>query len=61
VRVTLNDGRVLYNHSTTAVGYASSSEPLVRFGLGKDQTVKSIEVGKQVLSNVKADRIVEVR
>jgi len=52
---------VLYNHSTTAVGYASSSEPLVRFGLGKDQTVKSIEVGKQVLSNVKADRIVEVR
>ena len=34
VCVTLPDGRTLYGHATTSVGYASSSEPLVRFGLG---------------------------
>ena len=34
VRVTLPDGRALYGEATTSVGYASSSEPLVRFGLG---------------------------
>ena len=34
VHLTLPDDRNLYNHATTSVGYASSSEPLVRFGLG---------------------------
>src|SRR5205085_9146788 len=32
VRVMLPDGMALYNHATTSVGYASSSEPIVRFG-----------------------------
>lgn len=65
VRVHLADGRDLFNHATTAVGYASSSEPLVRFGLGARPTVERVEIrwpsGQvQILTNVAADRIVEI-
>jgi len=35
MRIELPDGSKLYNHASTSVGYASSSEPLIRFGLGK--------------------------
>ena len=65
VRVTLADGRSLYGHATTSVGYASSSEPLVRFGLGSARTVKRIEVrwpggGTQEMTGVTGDRIIEI-
>ncbi len=65
VNVHLADGRDLANHATTAVGYASSSEPLVRFGLGSSQVVERLEIhwpggGVQRLTNVAADRIVDV-
>jgi hypothetical protein len=65
VRVHLPDGRDLYNHATTAVGYACSSEALVRFGLGSNKVVAKMEIrwpggGVQQLSNVAADRVVEV-
>jgi hypothetical protein len=65
VRVELADGRRLFGQATTSVGYASSSEPLVRFGLGSQTEAKTVEVrwpgGKvQVLRGVKADRIVEI-
>jgi hypothetical protein len=65
VHVRLPDGRDLYNHATTAVGYASSSEPLVRFGLGMNRTVEKLEIrwpggGTQQLKNVAADRVLEV-
>jgi hypothetical protein len=63
--VRLPDGRDLYNQATTAVGYACSSEPLVRFGLGSNRVAETIEVrwpggDVQQLKNVSADRIVEV-
>ena len=65
IRLTLADGRVLYNHTTTSVGYASSSEPLVRFGLGACAEIKSVAVrwpgGRtQELAGVKAGRVVEI-
>jgi hypothetical protein len=65
IRLTLAGGRVLYNHATTSVGYASSSEPLVRFGLGACAEIKSVAVrwpgGRtQELAGVKADRVVEI-
>lgn len=65
VRVHLADGRDLYNHATTAVGYASSSEPLVRFGLGANRVAELVEIRwpggpPQTIANVAADRIVEV-
>jgi enediyne biosynthesis protein E4 len=66
VALTLPSGRKLYNHCTMSVGYASSSEPLVRFGLGEYKVAKLIEIqwpsGKlQKLGNVAADRILRVR
>jgi hypothetical protein len=47
------------------VGYASSSEPLVRFGLGSNRRVEKIEVRwpggfKQELADVAADRVVDI-
>lgn len=65
VHVHLADGRDLYNHATTAVGYASSSEAVVRFGLGASR-VDWVEIRwpgghVQKLSGVVADRIVEIR
>ncbi len=65
VSVTLADGRVLYNHATTSVGYASSSEPLVRFGLGPYAEAKRIRIrwpggGTQELAGVKGDRVVTI-
>jgi hypothetical protein len=65
VRLTLPNGAVKYNHATTSVGYASSSEPLVRFGLGPYDTAREISIqwpsGRvQVISDVRADRIVDV-
>jgi hypothetical protein len=57
---------VLYNHVTTSVGYASSSEPLVRFGLGKQTRVQELRVTwpggrEQTMQNVVGDRIIELR
>lgn len=65
VHVHLPDGRDLYNQATTAVGYASSSEHIVRFGLGTNRMAERIEVrwpggNTQQIENVAADRIVEV-
>ncbi|HXY02683.1 MAG TPA: CRTAC1 family protein [Terriglobales bacterium] len=66
VAVTLQDGRKLYNHCTTSVGYASSSEPLVRFGVGKQTIAKSVEIrwpsGQlENLHDVPADQVVKVQ
>ncbi|MGC1268029.1 MAG: CRTAC1 family protein [Candidatus Acidiferrum sp.] len=66
IAVTLPSGRKLYNHCTTSVGYASSSEPLVRFGLGKESVAELIEIrwpsGQvQELHKILGDRVVDVR
>jgi hypothetical protein len=65
IAVTLPTGQKLYNHATTAVGYASSSEALVRFGLGQ-ATGATVEIrwpsGRaQALRDVKPDRVLDVR
>jgi hypothetical protein len=65
VHAHLPDGRDLYNHATTAVGYACSSEAIVRFGLGANRAAAKIEIrwpggGVQQLDNVAADRIIDV-
>jgi enediyne biosynthesis protein E4 len=54
-----------YNEATTAVGYSSSSDKRVHFGLGSATVIDSIELTwpsriKQVLKNVKADQILTV-
>lgn len=65
VRAHLPDGRDLYNHATTAVGYACSSERVVRFGLGVNRVVASLEIewpggGVQHITNIPADQIVDI-
>ena len=65
VHAHLPDGRDLYNQATTTVGYACSSEALVRFGLGANRVAERIEIrwpggGVQQISGVAADRIVDV-
>jgi enediyne biosynthesis protein E4 len=42
VRLTLDDGRVLVNHATTSVGFASSSDPRVHFGVPRNRTVERV-------------------
>jgi hypothetical protein len=55
-----------FNHMTTAVGYASSSDGPVHFGLGPDAVAQSVEIRwpsgiVQQLSNVAADQVLKVK
>ena len=66
VKLTGESGRVQYNHVTTAVGYASASDKRVHFGLGADRSGRELEIRwpsgiKQVLRNVPAGQVLEVR
>jgi hypothetical protein len=59
-------GRTQWNHATTSVGYASSSDSRVHFGLGDSPTVRELEVrwpsgARQLLRNIKVDRILTVQ
>jgi hypothetical protein len=54
-----------YNHKTTSVGYASSSDGPVHFGLGPDARVESLEIHwpsgiVQTMQNIDADRILKI-
>ena len=65
IRITTEDGATQWNEVTTAVGYASSSDSRVHFGLGKNLLIKDAEIRwpsgiKQVLHNVAADQILTV-
>ena len=64
VKIVTAEG-VQYNHATTAVGYSSSSDKRVYFGLGKAAAIDRIELCwptgvRQVLTNVKADQVLTV-
>lgn len=66
LKLTLASGARLFNQATTSVGYASSSDRRVHFGLGKETSVKSLEIrwpsgAVQVLTQVMADRVLEVK
>jgi hypothetical protein len=65
IKVTTKEG-VQYNHATTSVGYGSSSDKRVHFGLGAATKVDQIEIlwpsgAKQILTNTAADQILTVR
>jgi hypothetical protein len=64
VKITTREG-VQYNEATTAVGYNSSSDKRVHFGLGKAAVIDKIELAwptgiKQVLTNVKVDQVLTI-
>jgi hypothetical protein len=66
VKITLPNGEARYGRAGTSVGYASSSEPLVRFGLGSFETVREIAINwlggrRQVLRSIAGDRVLTVR
>jgi hypothetical protein len=65
VKIVTPSGRTLYNHVTTAVGFMSSSDKRVHFGLGSETSVALIEIRwpsgiHQTLRDVKADQILVV-
>ncbi len=65
VKLTTASGRVLYNHVSLSVGFMSSSDKRLHFGLGGDSAARSLEIrwpsGKtQTLENVKADQVLRV-
>jgi enediyne biosynthesis protein E4 len=64
VKITTSEG-FQFNQATTAVGYSSSSDKRVHFGLGKASVVDKIELWwptglKQVLTQVKADQVLTI-
>ena len=65
IHITTDDGPQQWNEVTTAVGYTSSSDSRVHFGLGKNANVKTIEIRwpsgiRQTLHDVAGDRVVTV-
>jgi hypothetical protein len=65
VKLTTASGRVLYNHVAVSVGFMSSSDRRVHFGLGVEKQIRSIEIrwprGRvQKLDNVAADQFLKV-
>ncbi len=65
IKLTLGSGRVLYNHVSTSVGFMSTSDRRVHFGLGSETKVSEIEIiwptgTVQTLRNQKADRVLRI-
>jgi hypothetical protein len=66
IKLTPDRGPVQYNHASTSVGFSSSSDDRVHFGLGPATVATKIELtwpsGKrQVLENVRADQVIQVK
>jgi enediyne biosynthesis protein E4 len=65
IMVATGSGRMLYNHVTTSVGFMSSSDRRVHFGLGAEATIDHVEIRwpsgiVQRLDHTAVDRIVKV-
>jgi hypothetical protein len=65
VKLTTASGRVLYDHVAVSVGFMSSSDKRVHFGLGEETKIRSVEIQwpsgiRQVLKDVKADQILKL-
>jgi hypothetical protein len=65
IKIVTTEG-AQYNHATTSVGYGSSSDKRVHFGLGRATKVDRIEVSwpsgsKQIVTDVAADQILTLR
>jgi hypothetical protein len=65
VKLTTASGRVLYNHVAISVGFMSSSDKRVHFGLGPEAKINSVEIRwpsgiQQTLKGLAADRFLTV-
>ncbi|MDE0126015.1 MAG: CRTAC1 family protein [Bryobacterales bacterium] len=66
IRIADDAGHVQHNQASTAVGYASSSDSRVHFGLGESRTVRTVEIhwpsgAVQTLSDIETGQILNVR
>ncbi|HEY1985306.1 MAG TPA: CRTAC1 family protein [Terracidiphilus sp.] len=64
IKITTSEG-MQFNQATTAVGYSSSSDKRIHFGLGKSAIVNRLELSwptgtRQVLTNIPADQILTI-
>jgi len=65
VKVTTASGRTLYNHVAISVGFMSSSDKRVHFGLGTENRIGAVEIRwpsgiVQTLKDISADRVLTV-
>jgi hypothetical protein len=65
VKLTTGSGRVLYNHVSVSVGFISSSDKRVFFGLGSEKQIASLEIrwprgALQQITNLAVDRLVKI-
>ena len=65
MKLTTGSGRILYNHVAASVGFMSTSDKRVHFGLGGEKAIKSLEIrwpgGKvQQITDVGADHVLKV-
>jgi hypothetical protein len=65
IKLTTASGRTLHNHVAISVGFMSSSDKRVHFGLGAEDRVASIEIRwpsgiRQALKDVKADQVLKI-
>ncbi|HLH02945.1 MAG TPA: CRTAC1 family protein [Bryobacteraceae bacterium] len=65
IRLTTEGGKAQWNEATTSVGYASSSDARVHFGLGAAALVRELEIRwpsgiRQTVRNVRADQMLTV-
>ncbi len=65
IKVVTDSGRTLYNHVATSVGFMSTSDRRVHFGLGGETKVSEVEIRWpsgviQDLKDVKVDRVLHL-
>jgi hypothetical protein len=65
VRITTEDGHSQWNQASTAIGYASSSDSRVHFGLGANRRIREIQIRwpsgiKQQIRNADVDRVMTI-
>ncbi len=65
VKLTTGSGRTLYEHVAVSVGFMSSSDKRVHFGLGSETRIRSLEIhwprgAVQQVTNVLADRFLAI-
>jgi enediyne biosynthesis protein E4 len=65
IKVVTGSGRILYNHVDTSVGFMSTSDRKVHFGLANESKISEVEIRwpsgiVQTLKDVKADQVLDV-
>ncbi len=65
LRLETPEGRIQWNQATQSVGFASSSDPRIHFGLGRESQIRRLDIHwpsgkKQLLENLSCDRILVV-